>query len=39
MHFFKFGDGQLIWGTQGEILWDLLACLLQDRQTIAQIRS
>ena len=39
MQFFKFGEGQLIWGTQGEILWDLLACLLQDRQTIAQIRS
>lgn len=39
MQFFTFGEGQLIWGTQGEILWDLLACLLQDRQTIAQIRS
>ena len=39
MQFFRFGEGQLIWGTQGEILWDLLACLLQDRQTIAQIRS
>ena len=39
MQFFKFGDCQLIWGTQGEILWDLLACLLQDRHTIAQIRS
>jgi 8-oxo-dGTP pyrophosphatase MutT (NUDIX family) len=39
MQFFKFGDGQLVWGTQGEILWDLLACLLEDRKTIAQIRS
>ncbi len=39
MQFFKFGDGQLVWGTQGEILWDLLACILNDRQTIAQIRS
>jgi 8-oxo-dGTP pyrophosphatase MutT (NUDIX family) len=39
MQFFTFGEGQLVWGTQGEILWDLLACLLQDRHTIAQIRS
>ncbi len=39
MQFFKFGDGQLVWGTQGEILWDLLAALLQDRPTIAQMRT
>jgi hypothetical protein len=39
MHFFKFGDGQIVWGTQGEILWDLLACMLGDRHTIAQLRS
>lgn len=39
MHFFNFGDDQLVWGTQGEIIWDLLACVLNDRQTIAQIRS
>jgi 8-oxo-dGTP pyrophosphatase MutT (NUDIX family) len=39
MHFFTFGDGQIVWGTQGEILWDLLACMLGDRQTIAQLRS
>jgi 8-oxo-dGTP pyrophosphatase MutT (NUDIX family) len=38
-HFFKFGDGQIVWGTQGEILWDLLACMLGDRQTVAQLRS
>lgn len=39
MHFFTFGEGQIVWGTQGEILWDLLACILGDRPTIAQIRS
>ena len=39
MHFFTFGDDQLVWGTQGEIIWDLLACVLADRPTIAQIRA
>jgi len=39
MHFFNFGDDQLVWGTQGEIIWDLLSCVLGDRPTIAQIRS
>lgn len=39
MHFFNFGDDQLVWGTQGEIIWDLLACVLGDRPTIAQLRS
>ena len=39
MHFFSFGEDQLVWGTQGEIIWDLLACVLGDRPTIAQIRS
>jgi len=39
MHFFTFGQDQIVWGTQGEILWDLLACILGDRPTIAQIRS
>lgn len=39
MHFFKFGDGQIVCGTQGEILWDLLSCMLGDRPTIAQLRS
>ena len=39
MHFFNFGDDQLVWGTQGEIIWDLLACVLSDRPTIAEIRS
>lgn len=39
MYFFAFEQDQLIWGTQGEILWDLLACVLGDRQTIAEIRT
>jgi len=39
MHFFNFGDDQLVWGTQGEIIWDLLSCVLGDRPTIAQIRA
>jgi len=39
MHFFNFGDDELVWGTQGEIIWDLLACVLHDRPTIAQLRA
>ncbi len=39
MHFFNFGDDQIVWGAQGEIVWDLLACVLADRPTIAQIRA
>jgi 8-oxo-dGTP pyrophosphatase MutT (NUDIX family) len=39
MQFFKFGDGEIVWGTQGEIIWDLLSCILGDRPTIAQLRS
>lgn len=39
MHFFNFGEDELVWGTQGEIIWDLLACVLGDRPTIAQIRA
>ncbi|MDO9486628.1 MAG: CoA pyrophosphatase [Actinomycetota bacterium] len=39
MHFFNFGNDQLVWGTQGEIIWDLLSCVLGDRPTIAEIRS
>lgn len=39
LHFFDFGTDQQVWGTQGEIIWDLLACLLGDRPTIADIRQ
>jgi 8-oxo-dGTP pyrophosphatase MutT (NUDIX family) len=39
LHFFAFGEGEQVWGTQGEIIWDLLACLLGDRPTIADIRQ